>query len=462
MADPQRFCSSILVKLQNFPCSHLLVFAISLLGTGYIFLGNGGNSLFNSHALLALGSVFVGLAVVTTTTVLAFFVEVETNFFNTTKYEGYYVAHYWSMIIGLCLISLQLVTIVRILLPTEKLQAMEAQWIDRLLTPGLAKMECKTKRAAAFKIDNLVRNALEMHVAAPERVGMGNLMSSYGRALLNFRTQEDVYETIGGFNWAWTKILNGTIFTEEGIWLHSRLLIANFSQFFIAPFMVSYLLYVFLGQFFADCEADPDDEILCPGEAPPTPATMSPTRTPSFAPSTEADWSNSTEPPSQFGDPIADEFYYYTLGLGLNDTQVFDIFVWLGFYDPDDPYRNKTAAPVTSSPSFFEGPVVNDATSGQLTVEEWEVKTLVYSGVVGAFIAVVLVASMLLPSTITTILKFRCGIIGSLRDPDFEQYRDQSKFKRNGMYYCDHEWCFVVSRLPCVSVLIFLFLKWTT
>jgi hypothetical protein len=413
------------------PCSQFALhmnrfIAISLLGTGFIFLGSGGNSVFNSNAFFSLGSIFVGLAVVTTTTVLAFFVEVDTRFFDTTKYEGYYVAHYWSMIIGLCLISLQVVTIVRILLPTEKLLAMEAQWIDRLLTPGLAKMECKTKRAAAFKTNNMVRNALEMHVADPERIGLGNLMSSYGRALLNFRTQEDVYETVGGFKWAWTKILNGTIFTEEGIWLHSRLLIANFSQFFIAPFMVSYLLYFFLGQFFADCEADPNDEILCPGQAPPTPATMNPTMMPSFAPSTEAEWSNVTQPPSPFNDPIADEFYQYTLSIGLNDTQVFDIFVWLGFYDPDDPYHNKTIAPITFAPSFTAAPV--DPTADQLTVEEWEVKTLVYSGVTGAFIAVVLVASMLLPSTITTILKFRCGILGSLRDPEFKQYREASKF----------------------------------
>ena len=396
----------------------------------------------------------IGLVTVTMTCIVAFFYEVHTSFFDTTKYEGYYVAHYWSMIIGLCLISLQVVTMVRILLPTEKLLAMEARWIDRLLTPGLAKMECKTKRAAAFKTNNMVRNALEMHIPIHGAQSSGAVMSSYGRALLNFRTQEDVYERVGGFMWAWRKIFNGTIFTEEGIWLHSRLLIANFSQFFIATFMVSYLITFFYGQVFKDCEADPNDDALCPGEAPPTPPTWTPTTTPSIAPSTEAEWSNFTE---LFPcNPVANDFFNYLMyEKAVNVSLVFDIFVWLGFVDENgDPItRSPSAAPSVSN--FTETPaadalVTNESTG--LTLEEWEVRALVYSGAAGAFIAIIMVASMLLPSTITTILQFRCGIFGSLRDPEFKQYREASKF------CCGFKFC--KGCYSWLTILFFLVLQW--
>ena len=374
----------------------------------------------------------IGLVTVTMTGIVAFFYEKSSALFDTTKYEGYYVAHYWSMIIGLCLVALQLMTIVRILLPTEKLLAMKAQWIDRLLTPGLAKMECKTKRAAAFKTDNMVRNALAMHVPIPGAQRSGAVMSSYGRALLNFRTQEDVYERVGGFMWAWRKILNGTIFTEEGIWLHSRLLIANFSQFFIATFMVSFLISAFLGQFFVDCEADPNDEVLCPGEAPPTPPTWSPTMTPSVAPSTQAEWSEFS---GNFpGNPIADEFYEFLYLKSVNATLIYDIFSWLGWVDEDGypTTQSPTVAPIVSN--LTETPADDDQTNNSdallgITLEEWEVKAMVYGGSAGAFIAIVLVASMLLPSTINTILQYRCGMLGSLRDPEFKQYREASKFR---------------------------------
>jgi hypothetical protein len=399
------------------------------LGAGYIFFGSAGNSVLSGNTIISLGSAMIGLVTVTMTGIVSFFSENKTTFFDTTKYEGYYVAHYWSMIIGLCLVALQLMTIVRILLPTEKLLAMKVQWIDRLLTPGLAKMECKTKRAAAYKTDNMVRNALEMHVPIPGAQRSGVVVPSYGRALLNFRTQEDVYERVGGFMWAWRKILNGTIFTEEGIWLHSRLFIANLSQFFIATFMVSFLISASSSLAVADCEADPNDEALCAGEAPPT---WSPTMTPSVAPSTQAEWS----PFTGFfpGNPIADEFYTFLYYKSANETIVYDIFFWLGWID-EDGYpltESPTVAPIVSN--LTETPADDDQTNNSdallgITLEEREVKAMVYGGSAGAFIAIVLVASMLLPSTINTILQYRCGMLGSLRDPEFKQYREASKFR---------------------------------
>lgn len=412
--------NNLLKQWEHFILTFCSCHVNSLLGSCYILFGSAGNSVFNSNIFIALGSILVGMVTVTMTTVVAFFVETKNPLFNTTKYGGYYVANLWSLMIGICLILLQMMTIVRILLPTKILMQKNAGWIDRLLTPGLAKMECKTKRAATFKINNMISNALEIHAVKPARITSVAAMSSYGRALLNFRTQEDLHETAGGFIWAWAKILNGSIFTEEGIWLHSRLLIANFSQFFMALHMVAYLLNFFLGQFFTDCNADPNDEYPCPGDAPPT---LTPTMMPSLVPTTVAEWSNAT---SMFNNPQADAFYAYVTEIGVNDTLIYDMFVWLGFYDPNDPYNNITTSP-SSAPSsnFTMAPVANS----QLTTTEFEAKFAIYSGIVGAFLAVILTASMLLPSTITTILQFRCGVLGSLRDPEFKDYRESSKFK---------------------------------
>jgi hypothetical protein len=360
-------------------------------------------------------------------------------------------------------------------------------------------MECKTKRVAAYKTDNMVRNALEMHVPIPGAQRSGVVVPSYGRALLNFRTQEDVYERVGGFMWAWRKILNGTIFTEEGIWLHSRLFIANLSQFFIATFMVSFLISASSSLAVADCEADPNDEALCAGEAPPT---WSPTMTPSVAPSTQAEWSEFT---GLFpGNPIADQFYEFLYVKSANETLVYDIFFWLGWID-EDGYpltESPTVAPIvsnltetpadddqtsnddallgvtfdevfslhSSTKSSTLAPIVSNFTGPAVTfrLRNWEVNAMVYGGSVFAFLAIVLVASMLLPSTISTILQYRCGMIGSLRDPEFNLSRQLRKFRsasisRRMILAAHNTFTLVCSGIGCCSLwhlLLWSLLHW--
>jgi hypothetical protein len=53
------------------------------------------------------------------------------------------------------------------------------------------------------------------------------------KALSNFQAQELITEKVGGALWAWKKILNGSIFIEEGVWLHSRLIIGNLLQLIV-------------------------------------------------------------------------------------------------------------------------------------------------------------------------------------------------------------------------------------
>ena len=55
-------------------------------------------------------------------------------------------------------------------------------------------------------------------------------MTARGAALLNYQSREEKTERVGGMWWAWKRVWNNTIFEEEGVWLHARLVSSTVTQ----------------------------------------------------------------------------------------------------------------------------------------------------------------------------------------------------------------------------------------
>jgi hypothetical protein len=134
------------------------------------------------------------------------------------------------LVVGCTIIALQLVQLIRILLPATFIHALK-----RFFTPGTVRMERRTKLAAAHKVARMVNNALNIHDAPciqTENVGL----TSIETALLKYQAREYQVEPCGGVLWGWKRIINGTVFREEGVWFHARLIASNVTQVFVVLF----------------------------------------------------------------------------------------------------------------------------------------------------------------------------------------------------------------------------------
>jgi hypothetical protein len=65
------------------------------------------------------------------------------------------------------------------------------------------------------------------------------MKSAFGNAMLNFQATVDHREQIGGFFYTFRKIWDGSLFSEEGIYIHSRLYAMNMSQVFVVIFFMA-------------------------------------------------------------------------------------------------------------------------------------------------------------------------------------------------------------------------------
>lgn len=118
-------------------------------------------------------------------------------------------------------------------------QVLNIYFCPSSLSSGIEKMERHTKQAAVKKMTRMVDNALVFH----GRAGSNTLsetfkMTAHGSALLNFQMREEKTERAGGIFWGWKRVFNGSIFDDEGIWLHGRLVSSTVTQVFICIFII--------------------------------------------------------------------------------------------------------------------------------------------------------------------------------------------------------------------------------
>jgi hypothetical protein len=87
------------------------------------------------------------------------------------------------------------------------------------------------KNAGTKKVNTILHNAFDMHKGED---GTSAYNSHQGPVMFKYLCKEECTENVGGFSWTWTKIRNGDILKNEGIWYSGRLISINASQFLLS------------------------------------------------------------------------------------------------------------------------------------------------------------------------------------------------------------------------------------
>jgi len=197
--------------------------------------GSIGNSIFSKSKI----AILLGMGSIVLFTILPFIYEVDTPFFRTSHKdasEGFQFLYYASLILGCLLLAMQFFHLLRLTIP-KKAMAKRA-WLARLFTPEIAYTESKIKQAASLKVKMMLQNATAIHQSDESTTYRSPRMeTSYGRALLNFAKHSDEREPAGGLLWTWRRVWNGTLYSEQGVFLNSQVMAGNAAQIIVCVFI---------------------------------------------------------------------------------------------------------------------------------------------------------------------------------------------------------------------------------
>lgn len=117
-----------------------------------------------------------------------------------------------------------------------------------------ARAETRLKMAATRKLNNLLSNAHEMHALDAGALGSIPLANSVtgsskrssldtvtDRTLREFLLRSERKEVACGLFWTWRRILDGSLFNTEGIWINTRLIVMQAVQVILAAFVSTIL-----------------------------------------------------------------------------------------------------------------------------------------------------------------------------------------------------------------------------
>lgn len=193
------------------------------------------------------------MTTITFATIVSVFVTVSSPVVSTEKNTNFYAVYWSTFVLGCILLLLQVLSLFRIFFGMDILKRFKP--LEVFLTPGIEKMERRTKVAATAKVSKMVENALALHdtstidsplsSSAATKTTSGRQMTPLGKALLNFQIKSEETETVGGVVWAWKAVWNRSIFEEEGIWIHSRIVACTVAQFFICILLIVFWVYLF-------------------------------------------------------------------------------------------------------------------------------------------------------------------------------------------------------------------------
>jgi len=219
----------------------LMMVIVAGIGTPFVSILNLGNNPHRTSLLEIVGGMIgVGLLII-----FPACYEFDAKFFRTkpTEAEREFVKPIFVtlIIIGSVLLLLQILGLIRILLPNRLLGSMK--WLE-LLRGSAAKNETGIKQAAAFKVHQMVKNAYMLHqeVEGSRTSRIKETMEHHDKstnavALLNYTKVSEKTENIGGFRWCWNQFFTGQLVYNEGIWIHTRMLAANFAQIAVTFFV---------------------------------------------------------------------------------------------------------------------------------------------------------------------------------------------------------------------------------
>ena len=172
------------------------------------------------------------MACITLFTIVPFSVEFETPFFQTVHKDNdrmFQALYYISLMLGCFLLTLQAYQLLSLIIPKKILA--KQRFLARMFSPQSMLIESRIKQAASLKVKKMMGNATAIHQSDDSLTHRTKMVeTSYGRALLNFNKNADVCEQAGGLWWTWSRMLNGTLYSEEGIFLNSQVMAGNAAQ----------------------------------------------------------------------------------------------------------------------------------------------------------------------------------------------------------------------------------------
>mmetsp|Transcript_50824 Transcript_50824/g.99390 ORF Transcript_50824/g.99390 Transcript_50824/m.99390 type:complete len:901 (-) Transcript_50824:360-3062(-) len=244
--------------------------------------------------------------------------------------------------------------------------------ISKLIGNGNIVREAKLKLASARKIERLVNNACDIQSKIPPS-------KKYLYAgLYEFNKQMESTEEIGGFVWIWRQLLSGKAISDMGMFIPSRIIAGNMCAFFFTI----YFTHQLLGMSFPTKEKF-HDKIL--GNI----LNQIKNLINKALDNLEKNFGDSI--PEGFMEIIREDIHSTSASLYVEiEKKVFSAI--------DDFHKNADAAFVVFRNS-----------------------TIVF-GALSAFSSVLLY----MPTTLSTIVKLRTGVIPTLHDENFQRYREDA------------------------------------
>ena len=240
----------------------LLMAKLVVIGSSFVFICSLGQSTRESSLFFSL----VSLAGISFMTFVPAFVKIQlvpnsdgtSGMVDTTRQNdrvSVEVMIWFMFACGVVLTLLTFQTILDTAIPQDYKD--KHPLLKNILASETVRMERSIKRAAAYKMNHLVRRAVKVHRAAEFEHGSGK-ETSFGRALLTYGKTSNDQEEVGGFLYMYKRVWNGKLFDEDGVWLSNRMIQGMISQFAICLWLVPFLqqIYGLITDFYGKIYAD--------------------------------------------------------------------------------------------------------------------------------------------------------------------------------------------------------------
>ena len=213
--SPEAFLCRVIASIVRW---FAIFFSAGFYGLGFVGLGSLGNAI-ERQGRAAYILPWVGIFFILVFTATSWIDERQPDA-DAEDHLLYEV----TLLLGYMAVAVKIYDFIALCIPPRVLQQKER--LAHFFTPLTFKAESSLKQSAAFKMNKLVGNALDLQkVNEKESV----IDTHYGQALLAYAKLGEKSEHIGGFKWVWDQIWTGDLFRKEGVWLSARLLAGNTS-----------------------------------------------------------------------------------------------------------------------------------------------------------------------------------------------------------------------------------------
>ena len=283
--------------------------------------------------------------------------------------------------------------------------------------------------ASSYKMDRMLHNAIDIATSAKRK--------KHKSALDVFYDSNDMLEKVGGHMWVWKRMKNKALFLNEGIRFSTRLLAANIMQFGIIVYIILFMMasterliegyegniVIILVRSAQSVATRMVDSLQ---DLPASASTAIATIFQAVLPTIDSLRIDACEALAINSDMDIPEVCYsnYTL---LNDLHSqSDDFVSLIFSSMSQqmsPVKNFLKSAIdTGADTLADAAVVVDP------LEPWMIQMAMGVGGLVAFAASIFLATLYLPSVVSTTLRFRCGALPTL-DADSKRFSNLYRSK---------------------------------